>query len=139
MGGALNGGVNLIGRDLACVLEALPCVEKCVCQTRIEKARFCGGGGEIVEDPFEVDEVLLFESPAGIGGQRLLKKRTRVRVDSMTSDCATFKDNDPHLEVRSLLDKDVFLCREEPEEVAATNLIAAVAEEISADTSGDEV
>jgi hypothetical protein len=28
MDGALHGGVNLIGRDLACTLEALPRVEK---------------------------------------------------------------------------------------------------------------
>lgn len=76
MDGALNGGVNFIGRDVTCVLEALPCMEKCICQPGIEQARFCGGGGKIAEDRFEVDEVLLFESPAGVGGQGLLQKRT---------------------------------------------------------------
>lgn len=76
MDGALNGGVNFIGRDVTCVLEALPRMKKCICQPGIEQARFCGGGGKVAEDLFEVDEVLLFESPAGVGGQGLLQKRT---------------------------------------------------------------
>lgn len=139
MGGALNGGVNFISRDFASALEALPCVEKCVCQTRIEKARFCGGSGEIAEDLFDVDEVLLGEASAGVGGQRLLEKRMRSGIDSVTFDGAALEDDDPHLKVGSLLDKDMFLRGEEPEKIAATNLVATVTEKIGARASGDEI
>lgn len=69
MGGALNGGMNLMGGDFTRALEALPGVEKGISQTCIEKTRLCIGGREIAEDLFKVDEVLLFESSAGVGGQ----------------------------------------------------------------------
>ena len=76
MGGALHGGVNLAGRDFTGTLKALPCVEKSVSQTRIEKPRFSGGRREIAEDLFNMDEVRSFKSTAGVSGQRLLQKRT---------------------------------------------------------------
>ena len=57
----------------------------------------------------------------------------------MTPDGAAPEDDDPHLEVGSLFDKNMFLCGEEPEKVAAANLVASFAEQIGASTSGDEV
>lgn len=114
-------------------------MEKSVSQARVEKARLSGGGGEVVEDFFEVDEVLLFEASAGIGRQGLLQKRARGRVGSVTPDSAAFEDHNPHLEVGSLFDQNVFLGREKPEKVAAANLVAPVAEQIGASASGDEI
>ena len=45
----------------------------------------------------------------------------------------------PHLKVGGLIDEDVVLCGEKPEEVAAPDFIAAVTEQIGAKTVGYEV
>lgn len=57
----------------------------------------------------------------------------------MAFDRAALEDDDPHLEVGSLFDQHVFLCREEPEKIAAANLVTAITEQISSRASGDEV
>jgi len=57
----------------------------------------------------------------------------------VTLDGAPFEYDNPHLKVDGLFDKNVFLCGEEPEKISATNLVAAIAKEISSGSPGDEV
>jgi hypothetical protein len=57
----------------------------------------------------------------------------------VTPDGAALEDNDPHLEIGSLFDEDVFLRGKEPEKITAANHVTAVAEKIGAGASGDEV
>lgn len=57
----------------------------------------------------------------------------------MSLDGAPLEDYDPHLEIEGLFDEDVFLRREEPEKIAATDLITTVAEKIRARALGDEI
>lgn len=76
MRGALDGWMNIAGRDLARPLKALPGMQQSVGKPCVEQAGFSSGIGEIAEDLFEVGDVLLSETTAGVDGQRFLQKWT---------------------------------------------------------------
>ena len=76
---------------------------------------------------------------AGVPGEATLQERKGWRVGGAALNQPAPKDNDPHLEVGSLFNEDMLLRREEPEQVAAADLIVTVAKQIGARTTCDEV
>lgn len=137
-GGALDGGMHVLHGDFAGVLKALPCEEQRVGDACIEEG-LMPGRGEIGEECSKTLHVLLREPSAGFKVAVGLKQGTRRYVDRDAADHAPEKDADPHAEVGGLLDEDVFLRGEEPEEIAAADFVAAIAEKIDAATVGDEI
>ena len=137
-GGALDGGMELTDGNVGGGLEAGPCMKKGVAQAGVPEADLAGGG-ELGEEVFKTREIARVEAAAGLAGEVALEQGAGGRVDGAGADGAAAEDGDPPFEVGCLLDEDVFLRGEEPEEVAAADLVAAVAEEVGAATAGDEV
>lgn len=137
-GGAFDGWVQLADGDVGGGLETGPRVKKRVAQASVPEAGFASGG-ELGEEVFKTREIARGEAAAGVAGEAALEQGAGAGVDGAGADGAAAEDGDPHLEVGCLLDEDVFLGGEEPKEIAAADLVAAVAEEVGAATAGDEV
>ena len=137
-GGAFDGWMQFADGNLGGGLEAGPRVKKGVAQAGIFEAGFTSGG-ELGEEIFKARKIARREAAAGLAGEVALEEGASVGVDGAGADGAAAKDGNPHFEVGCLLDEHVFLRGEEPEEIAATDLVAAVAEQVGAATAGDEV
>jgi hypothetical protein len=136
--GALNSGVNLLHGDVAGVLEALPGKEQGVGETGIEQ-RQVPGGGEIREKIPEALHILLREAAACISIDGGLQQGASWNIDGDAADHSAAEDSNPHTEIRGLLDEDMFLRGEKPEEIAASDFIAAIAEKVDAAAASDQI
>ncbi len=137
-GGTLDGGVNILNGNIAGVLEAIPGKEQSIRESGIEK-RLMLCGGKVREEIPKALRVPLGKAAAGFAGEAGLEQRTGRDVDGDVANHPAAEHADPHAEIWSLFNEDVFLCREEPEEVAAADFVTAVAQEVDAATSGDEI
>ena len=126
-------------RNLAGMIEALPGVQQCIGKAGVQKAGFAGYIGELREEFLKAREILLTQATAGVSGEAALLQGNRHGIGGAAFDQPAAEDDDPHLEVGCLLDEDMLLCGEEPEQVAASYLVLSVAEQISSSAACDEI
>ncbi len=79
------------------------------------------------------------QTAAGVTGEASLLQGTGCRIGGTSLNQATTEDDDPHLKVGRLLDEDVLLRGEEPEQVAAAYLIMTAAQQIGSAAARNEV
>jgi hypothetical protein len=125
--------------DLARASETLPCVQEGEGEAGIQKTGFTGSVGKLREELLEAGEVRLAQAAAGVSREASLLKGKRCRIGRAAFDQPPPEDEDPHLKIRSLLDEDVLLGGEEPEQVASADSIMTITQEIGSGATRDEI
>ena len=136
--GALHGGVNVLHGNSAGVLEAIPGEEQSIRESGVEQGLRLFGG-KLREKIPETLCVLLGQAAACFASDAGLEERSGGDVDGDAANHPAAEHADPHAEIWSLFDEHVFLCGEEPEEIAAADFVTAVTEEVYAATPGDKI
>lgn len=114
------------------VFEVLPCGQKCVSESGVEQVRLGSCGGNFGKQRFQSRKRGLWQASAifanGIRGPQY----SRARIGGKASDRFGAGDADPHFKIVGLADKNVFLRRKEPKQIAAMNLVFTVREQVQA-------
>jgi hypothetical protein len=138
-GGAFDRGVNVLYGNVARACEHSPCLEKGIAKTSVEESGFICYDGQFSEEIIEAADVLAAEPPTGFHFERVLKQRAREGIDRAAANHATAIDRDPHFKGDRLLDEDMFLGGEQPEQISTLHLISSLTEQVDPDSTSNEV
>jgi len=138
-GGPLYGRMHIAHGNPSSSLKALPRVQQRVAQPGVKEARLFVTAGNFRKQLLQPGKVILCHAPAGFALERWPQQCERIGIRRSAFYSFAAEDGNPHLELSGLLNEHVFLRREEPKQIAAPNSIAAIADQVRARSTGDEV
>ena len=138
-GGALDGRMHIADGNLGCAFKAMPGLKEQIGEAGVEQGRTGDVGCELGERGVEA-AVLGRREAADTGVIVILtQQQPRCGIGSDAADGFAAENGDPHFEVGGELEEHVLLGGEEPEEVAAADLVAPVGEEVGSGAAEDKV
>jgi hypothetical protein len=116
-----------------------PGIQQCISQPGIEQRWTIRRGDNFSKVPFQLSEGGVGQATTEFPGRIFLAENPDTSVSGNPGNCLGPENADPHLEVRRLLNQDMFLCREKPYQIAAPDFIFAVFEQVKPAARGDQV
>lgn len=138
-GGAFDGGMHVVERHVGGLLELLPDRQKGVAESRVEKSRAVCRDDNFREQFFQSRERRLRQTTAVFARRIGLSQNFCRLVGGDALNRFWFQDSNPHFEFRRLLDENVFLRWKQPKQIATSDGVFPILQEIKAAAGGDQI